>query len=169
MTRPRLNAAISRSALSVCISIALARGASSQLVSASATSLSLGDNYTALARGFNAVNWNPANLGQPGNPLFSFGFAGRGTGGMDPISLGDLSQYSGVPVPNAVLNGWLARVRQQGGQSLEAEGSGSIAMSIGSLAFQLATTGYERGKLSPDAVEVLLYGNAGATGTPRMM
>lgn len=165
----RFLTAISRSALSVAACVVLARGASAQLVSASAASLALGDNYTVLARGFNAVNWNPANLGQPGNPLFSFGFAGRGAGGMDPISLGDLSQYSGVPVPNAVLNNWLARVQQQGGQSLEAEGSGAFAMSVGSFAFQVATTGYERGKLSPDAVEVLLYGNAGSTGTPRTM
>jgi hypothetical protein len=164
-----LTSIIRLAALSVCLPAALARGASAQLVSASATSLSLGDNYTALARGFNAVNWNPANLGQPGNPLFSFGFAGRGSGGMEPISLGDLSQYSGVPVPNAVLNQWLSRVQAQGGQSLEAEGSGSFALSIGSFAFQLATTGYERGKLSPDAVEVLLYGNAGESGTPRTM
>src|SRR3954467_8529040 len=160
MTRPRLNAAISRSALSVCISIALARGASSQLVSASATSLSLGDNYTALARGVNAVNWNPANLGQSGNPAFSFGFAGRGAGGMDPISLGDLAQYSGARLPKAVLNEWLSRVKEQGGQSLEAEGSGSFALNVGWFAFQVATNGYERGKLSPDAVEVVLFVNA---------
>ena len=165
----RLTTAITRSALCVFLAAALARDASAQLVSANATSLALGDNYTALARGFNAVNWNPANLGQPGNPLFSFGFAGRGAGGMDPISLGDLSQYSGVTVPNAVLSQWLSRVRAQGGQSLEAEGAGSFAMSVGPFAFQVATTGYERGKLSPDAVEVLLYGNAGQTGTPRTM
>ena len=169
MTRPRFITAIARSALCVLLGVALARGASAQLVSASAQSLSLGDNYTALARGFNAVNWNPANLGQPGNPLFSFGFAGRGSGGMEPISLGDLSQYSGVQLPNAVINQWLARVKASGGQSLEAEGTGSFAMSIGSFAFQVATNGYERGKLSPDAVEILLYGNAGQTGVPRTM
>jgi hypothetical protein len=169
MNRPRFITAISRSALCVLLGIALARGASAQLVSASASSLSLGDNYTALARGYNAITWNPANLGQPGNPLFSFGFAGRGAGGMDPISLSDLSQYSGVSVPNAVLNQWLSRVKANGGQSLEAEGAGSFAMSIGSFAFQVATNGYERGKLSPDAVEVLLYGNAGQSGTPRTM
>src|SRR3954463_11997619 len=165
----RLTTAITRSALSVCLSVALSRGASAQLVSASATSLSLGDNYTALARGVNAVNWNPANLGQPGNPVFSFGFAGRGAGGMDPISLSDLAQYSGARLPNAVLSDWLPRRQAQGGQSLEAEGSGSFAMSIGSFAFQVATNGYERGKLSPDAVEVLLYGNAGQSGVPRTM
>jgi hypothetical protein len=161
--------AVTRSVLALCLGVALTRGASAQLVSASAASLALGDNYTVLARGFNAVNWNPANLGLPGNPAMSFGFAGRGAGGMDPISLSDLSQYGGVQLPNAVMSNWLARVQKQGGQSLEAEGAGSFGLSVGSFALQLSTTGYERGKLSPDAVEVLLYGNAGATGVPRTM
>ena len=138
-------------------------------MSASAASLALGDNYTALARGFNAMNWNPAGLGMPDNPFFSFAFTGRGAGGTGPISLGDLSRYSGVAVPQAVLASWLTRVHQQGGQSLEADGAGSFALSLGSFGFQLATNAYERGKLSPDAVEVLLYGNAGASGTPRSM
>jgi hypothetical protein len=160
---------LTRSVLSVSLGVALSHGAAAQLVSNSAASLALGDNYTVLARGFNAVNWNPANLGLPGNPGLSFGFSGRGTGGMEPISLGDLSQYGGMQLPNAVMSSWLTRVKQQGGQSLEAEGSGSFAMSVGSFALQLSTTGYERGKLSPDAVEVLLYGNAGATGVPRTM
>lgn len=165
----RLTSVIIRSAFSACACLAIVPRLQAQLVSASATSLGLADNYTVLARGFNAVNWNPANLGQPGNPLFSFGFAGRGSGGMDPISLGDFAQYGGAQLPNAVRNDWLVRVQQQGGQSLDAEGSGSLALSFGSFAFQLATTAYERGKLSPDAVEILLYGNAGATGTPRTM
>jgi hypothetical protein len=161
--------AVRRVALSLGALVVLAPAASAQLVSASAASLALGDNYTALARGFNAVAWNPAGLGMPDNPMASFAFAGRGSGGTDPISLGDLKQYSGVVVPNAVLAGWLTRVQQQGGQSLEAEGNGSLGLSMGNLAFQLSTNAYERGKLSPDAVEVLLYGNAGQTGTPRTM
>src|SRR3954452_11925524 len=119
-----LGNAIIPSVLVVFVGMTFAPGVSAQLVSASAASLALGDNYTVLARGFNAVNWNPANLGLPGNPALSFGFAGRGAGGMDPISLGDLSQYGGVPLPNAVMSEWLARVRHQGGQSLEAEGAG---------------------------------------------
>src|SRR3954469_15356340 len=143
----RLTRVAARCALPACLFVALAQRADAQLVSASATSLSVADNYTVLARGFNAVAWNPANLGLPGNPLLSFGFAGRGSGGMDPISLSDLAQYGGVPLPNAVMSEWLARVRHQGGQSLEAEGAGSFAMSIGSFALQLSTTGYERGKL----------------------
>jgi hypothetical protein len=165
----RLTRVAARCALPACLFVAIAQRADAQLVSASATSLSLADNYTVLARGFNAVAWNPANLGLPGNPLLSFGFAGRGSGGMDPISLSDLAQYSGVQLPNAVLADWLGRVKQQGGQSLEAEGSGAFGLSVGNFAFQVGSTAYERGKLSPDAVEILLYGNAGATGTPRPM
>jgi len=158
-----------RSALALVALAAIAPAASAQLVSTSAASLALGDNYTALARGFNAVNWNPANLGMPGNPLVSFGFAGRGAAGMDPISLSDVSQYSGIAIPQAVLSSWLARVQAQGGQSLEADGAGAFALSVGPLAFQVGTSAYERGKLSPDAVEVLLYGNAGESGVPRTM
>jgi hypothetical protein len=165
----RLTSAIFRSALYACVCTALAPRAHAQLVSASAASLALGDNYTALARGFNSVNWNPAGLGMPDNPFMSFGFAGHGAAGTDPISLSDLSKYSGVSVPKAVLASWLSRVQSQGGQKVDAEGAGSVALSIGSFAFQLSTNGYERGKLSPDAVEVLLYGNAGQTGTPRTM
>src|SRR5436189_5942357 len=131
----RFNTAIARSALVMIAATALATNASAQLVSASAASLALGDNYTALARGFNAVNWNPAGLGMPDNPFMSFGFAGRGAAGTDRISLSDLSKYSGVTVPNAVLASWLARVPAQGGQKGHAEGAGLFRVSLCSFAF----------------------------------
>ena len=165
----RVTSIIIKVTFSACVSVGLAPRLDAQLVSASAASLALGDNYTALARGINAVAWNPAGLGMPDNPFVSFAFAGRGAAGTDPISLSDLSKYSGVTVPNAVLASWLSRVQAQGGQKVDAEGAGSFALSVGPIAFQLATSAYERGKLSPDAVEVLLYGNAGASGTPRSM
>ncbi|HEY2379140.1 MAG TPA: conjugal transfer protein TraF [Gemmatimonadaceae bacterium] len=166
----RYHIAITRPALVALLAAAtFAPKARAQLASASAASLALGDNYTALARGFNAVNWNPAGLGMPENPLLSFAFAGRGDAGMDPISMSDLAKYSGAVVPNAVLANWMSRVRAQGGQKVDAEGTGSFALSVGPFAFQLATNAYERGKLNPDAVEVLLYGNSTQTGTPRDM
>src|SRR5689334_18903923 len=165
----RLASIIIKVTFSACVCVGFAPRLDAQLVSASAASLALGDNYTALARGINAVAWNPAGLGMPDNPFVSFAFAGRGAAGTDPISLSDLSKYSGVTVPNAVLASWLSRVQAQGGQKVDAEGAGSFALSVGPIAFQLATSAYERGKLSPDAVEVLLYGNAGQSGTPRTM
>ena len=158
----RFTLAIAASACAV-----LAPRAHAQLVSASAASLALGDNYTALARGYNAVNWNPAGLGMPDNPFMSFSFAGRGAAGMDPISMSDFAKYGGTLVPSSVIATWLKRVQAEGGQKLDAEGAGAFALSIGPFAFQLSTDGYERGKLSPDAVQTLLYGNAGLTGAPQ--
>src|SRR5690349_5657715 len=139
----RLTPMISRSVFSAGLCVALAGGANAQLASASAASLALGDNYTALARGFNAVNWNPANLGMPGNPLVSFGLAGRGAAGMGPITLGDFAQYGGQNLPQSVMSTWLSRVQQQGYQSLAADGAGSFGLSIGNMAFQLSSTAYE--------------------------
>src|SRR5690348_8132633 len=127
----RLTSTIVRLAYSGSLAAALAAPLHAQLVSASAASLALGDNYTALARGYNAVNWNPAGLGMPDNPFMSFSVAGRGAAGMDPISMGDLAKYGGVVVPNAILASWLARVQARGGQKLDADGAGSLALSLG--------------------------------------
>src|SRR5919199_3719364 len=62
-----------------------AHPAAAQLPSASAVALGSGDNYTALARGYNAVAWNPAGLAMPGNPGFSLTILPvRGSGGLRP-------------------------------------------------------------------------------------
>lgn len=43
----------------------------------------------------------------------------------------------------------------------------AVAGSVGRLGFQLSTVAVARGRLNPDASELLLFGNAGRTGTPR--
>src|SRR5918911_5051906 len=79
------------------VSAAAPRAALAQLPSASASSLGLGDNYTALANGYNAVAWNPARLAMPGSPHFSLALLpARLGGGLDPITLSDVADYSGV-------------------------------------------------------------------------
>jgi len=45
-----------------------------------ARGLAMGGAYTALARGVHAPQWNPANLGLPDNPKFSFTFVSVGAG-----------------------------------------------------------------------------------------
>ena len=95
--------AVIRSLLTAVCVLALARQAAAQLPSASAASLGMGDNYTALARGFAAVSWNPANLGLANNPDFSLTFLGaRGTGDLGPVSMKDVSAYGGQILPDAV-------------------------------------------------------------------
>ena len=58
-----------------CLTLLTALPASAQLT---ARGLGMGGAYTALARGVHAAVWNPANLGLPDNPRFSFTFVGVG-------------------------------------------------------------------------------------------
>lgn len=132
---------------------------------ASAAATAMGDNYTALARNFNAVAWNPANLGLPGNSRFSIAFSPQVAGGTGPITLKDLNDYSGVVVPDQVKAQWLQRVVDNGSQDLGGDiHITPLAFSIGRFAVAATTTIRAEGDIPPAVAELLLYGNAGRTG-----
>jgi hypothetical protein len=135
---------------------------SAQLPSASASALGLADNYSALARGFNAVAWNPAMLGMPGNPGFSIGILPiRGTAGIGPITLGDVAGYESRFLDDAVKRQWLDRIIADGGEQGSASGDVTyLGMSMGPIGFQLSTMSHVVANLSPDAAELVLFGNA---------
>jgi hypothetical protein len=141
--------------------------AAAQLPSPSAAALGVGDNYTALARGFNATSWNPAGLGMPGNPVVSFGLLStRGIQGLDPISLKDLKDYQDAVVPAAVRQEWLNRITTEGSEQGTAGADLSyLSVSVGRVGVQIATTARAVANLNPGAAELLLFGNAGRTGT----
>jgi len=155
----------------VAASIMVAATAGAQLPSASPAALGMGDNYTAMARGFGAVAWNPANLGLPGNPRFSLAILGvRGSSDLGPISTSDVARYQGVSLPDDVRNAWMQRIESQGGEQGEIGGGVTfIGASIGRFAMQVSSAVSGEANLAPDAMELLLYGNAGRTGTPRAM
>ena len=138
------------------------RAAGAQLPSASAPALGLADNYTALARGFNAVAWNPAMLGMPDNPKFSLGLLPlRGNAGLDPVTLGDLAEYDGQFIDDVVKQSWLDQIAESGAQKGSASGDLTyLAMSMGPTAFQVSTVSHLVARLSPDAAELILFGNA---------
>lgn len=143
--------------------------ASAQQSSASVTAYGMAGSYTALARGYDAVAWNPANLGLPGNPAFSLSLlAAGGTSGVDPVSLADIKQYQGVTLPASVKQEWLERVTANGGETGQGNaGVSYLALSAGRVALQVSSNASLGAKMTPDAFEALLYGNAGRTGTPR--
>src|SRR5919206_5228981 len=106
---------LSRAAAIIALACA-AHPAAAQLPSASAVALGTGDNYTALARGYNAVAWNPAGLAMPGNPGFSLTILPvRGSGGLSPITLSDVADFSGTTIPDDVKASWLERIAAAGG------------------------------------------------------
>src|SRR5918912_120241 len=159
---------LSRAAAIVALACA-AHPAAAQLPSASAGALGSGDNYTALARGYNAVAWNPAGLAMPGSPGFSLAILPvRGGGGLGPITLSDVANFSGATIPDDVKASWLERIAQAGGERGSADFDAThLAFSIGRLGVQAATRAHVASNINPDGAELLLYGNAGRTGEPR--
>src|SRR5688572_25936055 len=88
-----------------------------QLPSASAAALGMGDNYMTSARGFNAVAWNPANLGLVGNPKFSIAILPiKSSYGLRPITLGDVKGYESEIIPGPVKETWLKEIEGEGGE-----------------------------------------------------
>ncbi|MBI4540696.1 MAG: hypothetical protein HY704_14440 [Gemmatimonadetes bacterium] len=156
-------------AASLLGAVAVAWPLAAQLPSASASALGVADNFTARARGYNAVAWNPAGLGLQDNPGFSLALLPvRGIAGLDPITLSDLKDYENQVVPNDVKEEWLQRITQEGRQkgSVGADVTG-LALNIGRLGFQASTTVRGNVDMAPDGAEAMLFGNAGRTGQPK--
>ncbi|HKJ92510.1 MAG TPA: hypothetical protein VJ957_05035, partial [Longimicrobiales bacterium] len=97
--------------------LAMAAPAAAQLGNPSPVSLGMGDNYTALARGLNAPFWNPAGLGMPDNPGFSFAILPLRLGAdLSPISTSDLAKYQDTFIPKAVREDWINQITSSGGE-----------------------------------------------------
>lgn len=146
--------------------LALAAPAAAQLPNASAAALGVGSNFTASARGFNSVAWNPAGLGIANNPKVSFALMSfRGLAGLDPVTLGDLKAYEGEFVPVEVRQQWYDQIVAEGTE----QGSAGteitfLAASVGRVGLQISSSARASGTLGPGAAELLLFGNAGRTG-----
>ena len=147
------------------------QAASSQITAASPAVLATANNYTALARGFTAIALNPAGLAMPGNPGFSLTlFPVQAQAGLSGMKLSEIATYDGQSIPASVRQEWLTSVTEDGGFELRSDVSFTgLALSIGPVGLQISTVGAARANLSPDAFELLMFGNAGLTGTTRTM
>lgn len=147
----------------------LAVPAAAQLPSASTPALGMGDNFTAAARGYHAVAWNPALLGLSGNPRSSLALAPlRLVAGLDPITLKDLKDNEGIELSAATKARWLADVTAEGSE--QGSGGGDVtylAAQIGKFAVQFSSRARAVADLGPGAVRVLLYGNTDEQGNPQ--
>ena len=137
--------------------------ATGQLPNASAAAHAMAGSFTALARGYEAVAWNPANLALPGRPGFSIGLGILGGSlGLDPVDFRSLHKFSGVEVDAATKAEWIEQARLSGGQHGRFDGGVTpIAFSLGPVGVQVGGSTYLNATLSPDAWEAMLFGNAG--------
>jgi hypothetical protein len=137
-----------------------------QLPNASAAAHAMAGNFTAIARGYEAIAWNPANLAMPGRPLISVGLGiVGGSLGLEPVDFRALSVYSGDTVPTAISREWVEMARLSGGQHGRLDGGVTpVALSVGPVGLHFGATTYTNATLSPDAWEAMLMGNAGNNG-----
>src|SRR5881392_103433 len=99
---------LTRAAAVAALSLALAATARAQLPSASSAAFAMGGNFTAIARGYEAVAWNAANLAMPGRPFISFGLAMLGgNAGLAPVDLTELHKFSGQVIDSATRASWV--------------------------------------------------------------
>lgn len=145
---------------------AVPAAAVSQLPSASVAAFGMAGNFTAVAKGYEAVAWNAANLGMPGRPGFSLGLAiAGGNAGLDPVDVGALNEFSGLTVDYDTRLAWLDKARLAGGERARLDGGVTwLGLSVGPIGLHVGSTAYADINLSPDAFEAFLFGNAGLSG-----
>ena len=162
ISRRTVRAIVRTALIAFAMACAYALPLGAQLPSASAPALGMADNYSALVKGFNSVAWNPAMLGMPDNPRFSLGLLPlRAAAGIGPITLGDVASYESRFLDDAIKREWLDRIIENGGEHGTASGDLTyFGMSIGRFGLQLSTMSHLVANLSPDAAELVLFGNA---------
>lgn len=141
------------------------RSAHAQVPAANAAGFSMAGNYTAVARGFDAIAFNPANLalGEPSSFGISL-FAVNVSNGINPITFSDFKSHQNALIPASTRENWLQKIgsgRQTGGM---AGGVSLLAMNVRQFGVQVGVVGAGQVDLNQDAAEALLFGNAGRTG-----
>jgi hypothetical protein len=116
--------------------------------------------FSALARGYEAADWNPANLALPDNPTVSVGlarlhFAGTifGPNARDVIDI----LNKGSDLTDADRAEFLATVPESG---FEVRADGQIpwaAVSIGPLALSVTTVGHVAASVGKELIDMALY------------
>jgi hypothetical protein len=138
---------------------------------AGARALGLAGTGAAGPAGAEAVALNPASLALPGAHRFSVTLLPTAVGwSVEPVGLSDLTDFSGSEIPRATREEWTDRVGARG--SLDGAIHGSVtglALQVGSFGFQAMSSAHGEAGLNEDAVELLLFGNAGRTGSTRDM
>ncbi|HSJ26402.1 MAG TPA: hypothetical protein VK929_17105 [Longimicrobiales bacterium] len=158
-TRGRSGAAALAVAATAVLAVALP--AAGQVASPSTAALGMADNFTATARGYSALAWNPAGLALSGGPSTSalIGTV-RALTGLGPVTLADLASVQGEVVSDAVRRQWLAEITAEGGQAGAAGFDMTwAAIQFGNVGLQFSTTARALNNVSPGLAELLLVGN----------
>jgi hypothetical protein len=134
-----------------------------QLPSATARSTAMLQSYTAAARGYEAIVWNPALLAMPGRPGFSLNLA-QVAADVHSNTLGpsDVLHYLNDTLDTAAKDKILAETRAGGDSTLSLGATANaqaLGLTIGPFGIMATGLGDASAAVSDDAVELALFGN----------
>ncbi|MBX9929157.1 MAG: conjugal transfer protein TraF [Gemmatimonadaceae bacterium] len=155
----------------LCAAALLPALAGAQQANPSVRAFGMGNNYTAASKGYETIAWNPAMLAMANQPGFSLGgFIVGASGGVGPITINDLADYSGTTIPKSVRQGWVNTLRADGPQTGNIDGGMTIlALSWGKFAASVSASGTGAMNLNADAMETIFLGNADAVAANRTL
>lgn len=156
--------------IALALLLVMVADAGAQSATPSARSFAMAEAFTARARGYESPFWNPANLGLPGRPDWSVGLVGASAYlNNNSLSYGQIADLYGEYIDDQTKSELLASIREDDPNkmlTLSVDASASVlGFSIWRFAFGAGTTGAGNMEVSPDAAELVLFGNVGEDGT----
>ncbi len=139
--------------------------ASAQLPDPSTRALGMGGAYTSLARGYEAVAWNPAMLATLGRPGFTIGLPHVNFEfGSNAYGLSDVRKYANSYLTYADKQALLGKIT---GSTLDIRsliGAQPFGLSVGPFALMVGMSGEVDGGIPKQAAQVALFGNTPQAG-----
>jgi len=137
-----------------------------QLPDPSTRALGMGGAYTAIARGYEAVAWNPSLLAAYGRPGFTIGLPHVAVEvGSNTYGFSDFRKYANSFLDDATKQALLDKITGSTLTIRTLVGLQPFGLSVGPLAFMVGTSGQMDGSVGKDAVRLALFGNAPRPGT----
>lgn len=122
--------------------------------------LGMGRAYTAVARGVHSVNWNPANLGLPDNPPFTFSIVSASAAvSNNGFTKGDVYQYEGKYWDQNMKEDILSKIPDNGLSLNAAASVRALSFSIKHFAMTFDGDGDGYARLDKTVFNLLLKGN----------
>ena len=137
-----------------------------QLPDPSTRALGMGDAYTSLARGYEAVFWNPSLLAAVGRPGFTIGLPHVNVEvGSNTYGFSDFRKYANSFLTTSDKQGLLDKITGSTLTIRTLVGAAPFGLSIGPFALMVGASGEVDGSVGKDAVRLALFGNAPRPGT----
>ncbi|MBU1317595.1 MAG: hypothetical protein KKH67_00220 [candidate division Zixibacteria bacterium] len=125
-----------------------------------ARSIAMAGSYTAVARGYDAIGFNPANLALPdaqGTAVQIFGVGSMVNN--NAFSMGDYNKYNGAYLTETDKRDILAKIPDEGLRFRGNSAASMLSFSFGQLAVSTTVEASGSGEVSKDIIDLAFFGN----------